>query len=262
MACGRSALLVVAAICAVGTAEAQGGSGSAGASSMGQASRASGYISTASAGSLSQVTSSQFTASSASWSTVTESRRADSADRTSRDAASDFRASEVRESQVNYSEARWSDVRDSASSVTYSAYHPTSSADTLAGAGALAGQPVLVPPDIKEWSADKMKTGTEVASLPPIYMTVTVNQQVYQVWDNIFYQSVTKDDGSTAYQIVPPPVGALLPGMPVGATPVTVGNHRYLVADNIYFQETTGGWLVVAPPPGAPPPEPPPPDGG
>ena len=83
-------------------------------------------------------------------------------------------------------------------------------------------------------------------------IVVSVNKQDYHYDNGVYYQESTNDSGETGYVAVPAPIGAKVPSLPEGYTPVTVGSNQYYYYGGVfYIKDTDGKFVVVQGPVGA-----------
>jgi hypothetical protein len=98
--------------------------------------------------------------------------------------------------------------------------------------------------------------GAEVKSLPAKAQSIVIDGQQYYEMNGVYYQPVTKDDGTVVYQVagkdgelntgatgaaaVTPKVGDIVQTLPPDCKKVKLnGNTLYVSDDGIYYQETT-----------------------
>jgi hypothetical protein len=99
--------------------------------------------------------------------------------------------------------------------------------------------------------------GASVDKLPAKAQSIVIDGQQYYEMNGVYYQPITKDDGTTAYQVagkdgvlntggsgadaVTPHVGDITETLPPDAKKVKLnGNSYYVSDDGIYYQEITG----------------------
>jgi len=97
--------------------------------------------------------------------------------------------------------------------------------------------------------------GAEVKSLPDDAKPIMINGEQYYEEKGVYYQPVTKDDGTTVYQVagkdgelntgqtgvasVMPKVGDIVPQLPADCRKVRLNGATYYISeDGIYYQET------------------------
>jgi hypothetical protein len=106
------------------------------------------------------------------------------------------------------------------------------------------------------WS--RFYAGAAVSVLPPGYVQASVGAVGYYYYDGVYYQPTTEGN----YVVVAPPVGAIVPQLPLGAEAMAVGPTTYYYAGwAFYVQQPTGFAVMPAPlgvtvtmlPPGAAP---------
>lgn len=100
--------------------------------------------------------------------------------------------------------------------------------------------------------------GAEVKSLPAKAQSIVIDGQQYYEMNGVYYQPITKDDGTVVYQVagkdgelntgasgaaaVTPKVGDIVQTLPPDCKKVKLnGNTLYVSDDGIYYQETTDG---------------------
>lgn len=93
--------------------------------------------------------------------------------------------------------------------------------------------------------------GGYVHRVGPGYFPVFVGESEYLYSDGLFYNYTP-----AGYILVEPPVGAVIPALPVGYTAVTVQQTPYYLYNGIYYTTAPSGYTVVQPPPAVPAPIP------
>lgn len=86
--------------------------------------------------------------------------------------------------------------------------------------------------------------GTMLARPPQAAVTVMVGPTSYWYADNVFYTRVI-NGGAVSYQVVGPPVGAVIATLPAGCSTVRVGGVAYSRCGPTYYQRIGGGYRVV-----------------
>lgn len=86
--------------------------------------------------------------------------------------------------------------------------------------------------------------GTMLARPPKAAVTVTVSGASYWYADGAYYTRVMSN-GAMVYQVVGPPVGAVIRTLPVGCTSVRVGSIAYSQCGPTYYQRVGSGYQVV-----------------
>ncbi len=98
--------------------------------------------------------------------------------------------------------------------------------------------------------------GAEVKSLPEKAQSIVIDGQQYYEMNGVYYQPITKDDGTVTYQVagkdgelntgangaaaVTPKVGDIIEALPPDCKKVKLnGNTLYVSDDGIYYQEAT-----------------------
>jgi hypothetical protein len=75
-------------------------------------------------------------------------------------------------------------------------------------------------------------------------VTVVAGGSSYYYADNAYYTRVMVG-GQVSYQVVAPPVGVIIPTLPVGCSSVRVGNVAYTQCGPTYYQRVGAGYQVV-----------------
>jgi Family of unknown function (DUF6515) len=86
--------------------------------------------------------------------------------------------------------------------------------------------------------------GTMLARPPKAAATVTVGGASYWYADGAYYTRVMSS-GTMVYQVVAPPVGAVIMTLPAGCQSVRVGAVTYSQCGPTYYQRVGGGYQVV-----------------
>ena len=84
-------------------------------------------------------------------------------------------------------------------------------------------------------------------------MQIFIGSVAYFYDDGIYYQPA-----GTVYQVVYPPVGAIVPVLPAGAYQLIVGSYVYYYAGGAFYMQQGNFFVVVNPPLGVVVPELPP----
>lgn len=109
--------------------------------------------------------------------------------------------------------------------------------------------------DGSQYTVVEPPVGAQVTELPSDAKPITINGQQYYEDKGVYYQAVTKDDGTTVYQVmgkdgvlntgetgvasVTPRVGDLVQQLPADCRKIHLnGNTYYVSEDGIYYQET------------------------
>ncbi len=95
--------------------------------------------------------------------------------------------------------------------------------------------------------------GARYHGLRPGYVRLFVGGTPYFYDDGMYYQQAGND-----YQVVYPPVGAVVQGLPDGAVQIDAGNVAYYYAGGAFYVQQDGGFVITAPPIGVVVPELPP----
>ena len=96
--------------------------------------------------------------------------------------------------------------------------------------------------------------GFFLATLAVTAVVVSIANKDYYYDQGVYYQKSTKSDGSVGYVVIQAPVGAKVPTLPPGNTPVTTagGGTFYYDAGVFYAQDTDKQhYVVVQAPAGA-----------
>ena len=64
-------------------------------------------------------------------------------------------------------------------------------------------------------------------------------------YDNGNYYSQTYSGGEVAYQVVPPPVGAVVTTLPAGCVEEAVNGAPVLNCSGVYYQQVQNGYQVT-----------------
>lgn len=86
--------------------------------------------------------------------------------------------------------------------------------------------------------------GTMIATPPPVYTTVVVSGSSYYYADGYYYAQVYSG-GEVVYQVVAPPVGAVISVLPASCVDYRVGNVIYKNCGGYYYQPRGRSWVVV-----------------
>ncbi len=120
-----------------------------------------------------------------------------------------------------------------------------------------------------EYTVVEPPLGAEVNKLPAKAQSIVIDGQQYFELNGVYYQAITKDDGSSAYQVVGkdgqlntnngagaeavvPKVGDITDTLPADSRKVRLNGQTLFVSDDgIYYQETTApdgkkGYKIVA----------------
>ncbi len=108
--------------------------------------------------------------------------------------------------------------------------------------------------DNDQYTVVEPPVGASVDKLPSKAQSIVIDGQQYYEMNGVYYQAITKDDGTTAYEVVgkdgvlntngsgantvTPHVGDVTYELPAGAKKVKLNGNRYYVSDDgIYYQE-------------------------
>ena len=88
--------------------------------------------------------------------------------------------------------------------------------------------------------------GTLLAKPPAQAAPVTVTNNTYYYDSGAFYTKAMHE-GEVVYQVVEPPVGAVVPTLPAGCTSVNKGGTAYSQCGTAYYQKVSSGYEVATP---------------
>ena len=86
--------------------------------------------------------------------------------------------------------------------------------------------------------------GTMLAKPPAAATTVVVTGSTYYYHDNVYYTRVMTS-GAVTYQVVAPPMGAIITTLPASCKSVRVGNVAYMQCGPTYYTRVATGYQVV-----------------
>ncbi|HVM46600.1 MAG TPA: DUF6515 family protein [Candidatus Acidoferrum sp.] len=89
--------------------------------------------------------------------------------------------------------------------------------------------------------------GMAVGGLPVGYVQASVGTTGYYYYDGVFFRPTTEG----AYEVVAPPIGAVVPQVPDGAEAMLMGPDTYYYAGGAFYLQGPNGFRVVAAPTGA-----------
>jgi hypothetical protein len=110
--------------------------------------------------------------------------------------------------------------------------------------------------DNNEYTVVEPPVGAEVNSLPSNAQSIMINGEQYYEADGVYYQPITKDDGSTTYQVAgkdgelntsnpngdaqqAPQVGDVVQSLPTDCRKISLNGEKYYVSpDGYYYQDT------------------------
>ena len=92
--------------------------------------------------------------------------------------------------------------------------------------------------------ATGMAIGAMIRTPPPAYTTVVVSGSPYYYAEGSYYTEVY-NGGEVAYQVVAPPVGAVVQVLPSGCVDHAVGGVIYKSCGGYYYQPQGSSWVVV-----------------
>ena len=87
--------------------------------------------------------------------------------------------------------------------------------------------------------------GYRVTVLPPARVAVRFRGDPFFFHAGVWYRPV-----GPSFVVVRPPVGIIVPALPVGYTVVAIGGARYYYANEVYYVQRTDGYAVVDAPAG------------
>lgn len=87
--------------------------------------------------------------------------------------------------------------------------------------------------------------GTILEYVPSAAVPVMVQGTRYYYADNVFLAEVF-DGNAVVYQVVPPPLGAVVTMLPAGCVVQNYNGKSLTVCGNTYFRQVAGGYQVVA----------------
>ncbi|HEY9001988.1 MAG TPA: DUF6515 family protein [Mucilaginibacter sp.] len=110
--------------------------------------------------------------------------------------------------------------------------------------------------DNNEYTVVEPPVGAEVTSLPSNAQSIMINGEQYYEANGVYYQPITKDDGSTSYQIAGkdgelntnnpngdmdqqmPQIGDIVQALPPNCRKISLNGEKYYVSeDGYYYQE-------------------------
>ena len=86
--------------------------------------------------------------------------------------------------------------------------------------------------------------GATLETLPEEYTKVRVGNTTYLVVHVTFYKRVSQM-GRDIFEVVRPPLGAVVPSIPRFALDLGSGIHQF---DDVFYRKSGSGYVVVAPP--------------
>ena len=118
--------------------------------------------------------------------------------------------------------------------------------------------------DNNQYTVVEPPVGAEVTVLPDKAQAITINGQQYYELNGVYYQSVTKDDGTTVYQIAGkdgelnttstqdatqdqgPQMGDIVNQLPQDCRKIKVnGSTLYVSPDGVYYQQQNDGTYKI-----------------
>jgi hypothetical protein len=129
--------------------------------------------------------------------------------------------------------------------------------------------------DNNEYTVVEPPVGAEVNSLPSNAQSIVINGEQYYESNGVYYEPITKDDGSTTYQVAgkdgelntnnpngdgqqAPQVGDIVDSLPSDCRKISLNGEKYYVsADGFYYQDYRDaggnkGYKIVGTPDEAP----------
>jgi len=111
--------------------------------------------------------------------------------------------------------------------------------------------------DNSQYTVVEPPVGAEITSLPSNAQSIVINGQQYYELNGVYYEPITKDDGTTSYQIAGkdgelntnvaggddtqqlPQVGDIVESLPQDCRKISLNGQKYYVSsDGYYYQET------------------------
>jgi hypothetical protein len=111
--------------------------------------------------------------------------------------------------------------------------------------------------DNNQYTVVEPPVGAEVNTLPSNAQSIMINGEQYYEADGVYYEPITKDDGSTSYQVAgkdgqlntngdtnedvqqAPQIGDIVTTLPEGCRKININGEKFYVSpDGYYFQET------------------------
>jgi len=109
-----------------------------------------------------------------------------------------------------------------------------------------------------EYTVVEPPVGAEVNSLPSNAQSIVINGEQYYEANGVYYQPITKDDGTTSYQVAgkdgelntavaqdvqqAPQVGDIVDALPADCRKINLNGEKYYVSpDGYYYQEAKDG---------------------
>jgi hypothetical protein len=111
--------------------------------------------------------------------------------------------------------------------------------------------------DNNEYTVVEPPVGAEVNSLPSNAQSIMINGEQYYEANGVYYQPITKDDGSTSYQVAGkdgelntnnpngdmdqqlPQIGDIVQTLPANCRKISLNGEKYYVSeDGYYYQES------------------------
>jgi hypothetical protein len=110
--------------------------------------------------------------------------------------------------------------------------------------------------DNNEYTVVEPPVGAEITSLPSNAQSIMINGEQYYEANGVYYQPITKDDGSTSYQVAGkdgelntnnpngdmdqqlPQIGDIIQSLPPNCRKISLNGEKYYVSeDGYYYQE-------------------------
>jgi hypothetical protein len=86
--------------------------------------------------------------------------------------------------------------------------------------------------------------GMVVRALPVGYVQASVGTTGYYYYNGVYFRPTTE----STYEVVAPPVGAVVPQLPEGAEAIVIGSATYYYAASAFYLQQSNGFGVVAAP--------------
>jgi len=110
--------------------------------------------------------------------------------------------------------------------------------------------------DNNEYTVVEPPVGAEVNSLPSNAQSIVINGEQYYEANRVYYQAITKDDGTISYQVAGkdgelntnnpngdmdqqlPQIGDIVQSLPPNCRKISLNGEKYFVSeDGYYYQE-------------------------
>ena len=108
--------------------------------------------------------------------------------------------------------------------------------------------------DNSEYTVVEPPVGAEINTLPSNAQSIMINGEQYYEANGVYYEPITKDDGSTTYQVAgkdgelntnnpngdaqqAPQVGDIVDSLPPNCRKITLNNEKYYVSEDGYYYQ-------------------------